>query len=156
MWEEIEHIDWDKYRIKYHIHGKNPPDILTLLKELISDDPTRTIAYSILHDITYEAYAKNISDLPLMMVYATMIIMNSSIRKFNSRISGLLADIAIFTQKENLPEPFKSVALTLKGEICKGVEIYQRLLDGLDAMDIDHKEIIQEDLSTLIALCGSA
>src|SRR5690606_18756450 len=125
MWEKIEQIDWDSYKMS----GKNSPDILPLIRGLVSEDwLIRDNAYSDLSRVIDYVYAKNVNELPFVLVPILIDFLESGDVDDKLVITSLLVIILSYSETKSLNEPFRSNALRTREAVCKGCNTYKELL----------------------------
>src|SRR5690606_33893119 len=126
MWEKIEQIDWDSYKIP----GKYSPDILPLIRGLVSEDwLVRDNAYGdLLRVIDYVYDAKNVNELPFVLVPILIDFLEAEDVADKLVVTSLLVIILSYSETKSLNEPFRSNAHRTREVVCKGCNAYKELL----------------------------
>lgn len=146
MWEKIEQIDWDSYKRP----GKNSPDILPLIRGVVSKNwAVRLNAYNDLSREIESAYTKNINELPLVLVPILIDFLESEAVGDKLVITSLLFRILYYSETESLNEPFRSKAQRMREAVCKGCNTYRELLASITKNDT------REELQDIIEICES-
>lgn len=154
MWEKIEQIDWDSYKIP----GKYSPDILPLIRGLVSEDwLVRDNAYSDLLRVIDYVYAKNVNELPFVLVPILIDFLEFEDVCDKLVITSLLVTILSYSETKSLNEPFRSNAQRTREVVCKGSNTYRKLLVSIKNVNVATEEDLatREDLQYLIEICAS-
>ncbi|MBK8135721.1 MAG: hypothetical protein IPK52_07775 [Chloroflexi bacterium] len=144
MWEEIESIDWAKYRLP----GNYSPDIFPLLQGLADKDYTiRWNSASVLSDVLQLAFERTINDFPFVIVPILIRLLSFSGIPQKSLVVGLLIDLVQYSDVTDIDSLDESPR-RLKSIICKGITEYREILQSTDEPGL------KEDIAYLIEQCS--
>ena len=144
MWEEIESIDWARYKLP----GINSPDIFPLLQGLADKDHTiRWNSASVLSDVLQLAFERYINNLPFVIVPILIRLLSFSEIPQKSLIIGLLIDLVQYSDVTDADSLDESVR-RLKTIICEGIAEYREIMESSDEPGL------KEDVAYLIEQCS--
>ncbi len=145
MWEEIESIDWAKYKLP----GFYSPDMFRLLQGLTDKDYTiRWNSASVLSDVLQLAFERSINDLPFVIVPILIRLLSFSEVPQKSLIVGLLTDLIQYSDVTDIDSLDERVR-RLKSTICEGITEYRELWESTE------EPSLKEDTAYLIEQCSS-
>lgn len=152
IWEKIEQIDWESYKIP----GIYAPDILPLIRGLVSEDwMTRDNAYGNLLRVIDWIYDEGINDLPFILIPILIGFVEAENVIDKLVLTSLLVTISTYSETKSPNEPFRSRAKRTREAVCKGSNAYRKLLVQLSDVETEEALAMRDDLSYLIKTCES-